>query len=104
MQSSEVRKSLGGLTAMAQTCEKCQGAAAPAAQMRRFEYEGQTLHCLSLVSVCLVCGHCWEDDTYESENLLFEEQAREAASRRRRYSHEHTCAEKVAATTSHRQG
>jgi hypothetical protein len=60
---------------MALQCEKCQGEAVPAAQMRTFEYEGQTLHCLALVSSCMVCGHRWENATYDAENSLFAEQA-----------------------------
>ena len=71
---------------MALQCERCQGAAEPAAQTRIIEYEGQTLHCLALVSSCMVCGHRWEDEKYEAENLLFAEQARAAVSSRPRSS------------------
>ena len=67
---------------MASFCNKCQGAAEPAAQMRTFEYEGQTLRCLSLVSSCIICGHRWEDEMYDAENALFAEQARAAVSSR----------------------
>jgi hypothetical protein len=63
-------------------CEKCQGAAEPAAQLRTFEYEGQTLRCLELVSSCMLCGHRWEDKAYEIENSLFVEQACAEVSRR----------------------
>ena len=73
---------------MALSCEKCQGAAVPAARTRTFEYEGQTLRCLVLVSCCMVCGHQWEDETYESENARFEEEAREAIAQRRHSSRE----------------
>jgi hypothetical protein len=72
---------------MALLCEKCQGPAEPAAQMRTFEYEGQTLQCLALVSSCAVCGYRWEDETYDTENALFAEQARAAASTRHLPSH-----------------
>jgi len=61
---------------MALTCEKCQGAAVPAAETKTFEYKGQTLHCLVLVSSCMVCGHRWEDETYEAENSHHIEEAR----------------------------
>ncbi len=60
---------------MPMPCAKCQGAAEPAAQLRTFEYEGQTLRCLELVSSCTLCGHRWEDEAYEIENSLFVEQA-----------------------------
>lgn len=63
---------------MALSCEKCQGPAVPAARTRTFEYEGQTLRCLVLLSCCMVCGHQWEDDTYNLENARFAEEAREA--------------------------
>ncbi len=77
---------------MASFCDKCQGAAEPAAQMRTFEYEGQTLRCLSLVSSCVVCGYRWEDATYDAENALFAEQARAAVSSRLGSSHDaHIC-------------
>lgn len=69
-------------------CEKCQGLAVPAAQMKTFEYEGQTLRCIYLVSSCMVCGHRWEDEMYEAENLLFAEQARAAVSSRLQSSYE----------------
>ena len=72
---------------MALSCEKCQGPAEPAAQMRTFEYEGQTLQCLAFVSSCAVCGHRWEDQTYDTENALFAEQARIAVSTRRQSLH-----------------
>jgi len=61
---------------MALSCEKCQGAAVPAARTRTFEYEGQTLRCLVLISCCMVCGHQWEDNTYDIENARFAEEAR----------------------------
>ena len=63
---------------MALSCDKCHGAAVPAARTRTFEYEGQTLRCLFLVSCCMVCGHQWEDDTYDIENANFEDEARVA--------------------------
>ena len=67
---------------MALSCEKCQGAAVPAARTRTVECDGQTLRCLVLVSCCMVCGHQWEDDTYEIENARFEEEAREKIAKR----------------------
>ena len=70
-----------GLTGMASLCDKCLGAAEPAAQIKTFEYEGRTLTCLVLVSSCMVCGHRWDDETYEIENSLFAEQARAEVSR-----------------------
>ncbi len=76
------RNPIEGLTGMASLCDKCQGAAEPAAQMKTFEYEGRTLNCLVLVSSCKVCGHRWDDETYEIENSLFAEQARAEVSRR----------------------
>ncbi len=60
---------------MAIPCEKCQGAAEPAAQMKTFEYEGHNLHCLMFVSSCTVCGHRWHDETYEVMNAHHVEQA-----------------------------
>ena len=71
-----------GLTRMASLCEKCQGAAEPAAQLRTFECEGETLRCLELVSSCMLCGHRWEDEAYEIENSQFVEQARAEVLRR----------------------
>jgi hypothetical protein len=71
---------------MASSCEKCQGEAVPAARTRTFEYEGQTLRCLALVSCCMVCGHQWEDDTYNVENARFEEEARVAVVIRRQFA------------------
>lgn len=68
---------------MALSCEMCQGAAVPAARTRTFEYEGQTLRCLVLVSRCMVCGHQWEDDTYDIENARFAEEARVAFASKR---------------------
>lgn len=73
-------------SAITLTCEKCQGAAEPAAQMRTFEYEGQILSCLALVSSCVICGHRWEDDAYAAQNSLFAEQAREAVLNRLQYT------------------
>ena len=64
---------------MASQCEKCQGTAVPAAQMRTFEYEGNTLRCLFLVSSCMTCGHRWQDDMYETVNWQHAERAREVA-------------------------
>lgn len=69
---------------MALSCEKCQGAAVPAARTRTFEYEGQTLRCLVLLSCCMICGHQWEDDTYDIENARFAEEARAAFASKRR--------------------
>jgi len=63
-------------------CEKCQGEAVPAAQMRTFEHEGQSLSCLAFVSNCIVCGHRWQDEMHEAENLRHVEEARAIASRR----------------------
>jgi hypothetical protein len=63
---------------MARTCDKCHGSAEPAAQMRTFEFLGQTVRCLALVSSCIVCGNRCEDDAYEVENALFAAQARAA--------------------------
>jgi hypothetical protein len=56
-------------------CEKCGGAAEPAARMKSFECLGQTVHCLQLISSCVVCGHQWEDNAYGHENERFEQQA-----------------------------
>ncbi len=67
-----------GPIATAKSCEKCHGAAEPAARMGSFVYLGQTVRCLVLVSSCVVCGHQWEDETYEVENEQFAEQARAA--------------------------
>ena len=72
---SQAKQPFNVPTAMPLTCEKCQGAAGPAAQMRTFEYDGQTVRCLALVASCMVCGHRWEDETYEAENALLAEQA-----------------------------
>lgn len=63
---------------MARTCNKCEGTAEPAAHVRTFEYLGQTVRCLALVSSCVVCGFQWEDDTYDVENAAFVEQAQAA--------------------------
>ena len=63
------------------SCEKCQGAAVPAARMRTFEYAGQTLHCLAFASSCIVCGHRWEDERYEAVNLRHVEKACAVATR-----------------------
>lgn len=63
---------------MTRTCEKCHGAAEPAARVRAFEYLGETVRCLNLVSSCIVCGHQWEDDAYDVENAAFVEQAQAA--------------------------
>jgi hypothetical protein len=56
-------------------CEKCGGTAEPAAQLKTFEYEGQTLRCLMFVSSCVVCGHHWKDETYAAANLHHVERA-----------------------------
>ncbi len=56
-------------------CEKCDGAAEPAARMISFEYLGHTVRCLRLFSSCVVCGHHWEDDAYEHENEQFMQEA-----------------------------
>ena len=77
---------------MASFCDKCQGAAEPAAQMRTFAYEGQTLRCISLVSSCIICGYRWEDEAYDAENELFAEQARATISSRLQSPHDaHSC-------------
>ena len=60
---------------MALRCEKCKGTAAVGAQSRTFEYEGQTLHCLTFVSSCTVCGYRWTDERYEDINSLEVERA-----------------------------
>jgi len=73
-----VPHSFKGPIAVANSCEKCHGAAEPAARMRSFDYLGQAAHCLMLVSSCVVCGHQWEDETYEVDNENFAEQARAA--------------------------
>jgi len=73
-----VPHSLEGPIAVTTTCEKCHGAAEPAARMRSCEYLSQTVRCLMLVSSCVVCGHQWEDETYQVENGQFAEQARAA--------------------------
>jgi hypothetical protein len=56
-------------------CEKCDGTAVLAAQMRSFEHKGRNLSCLVFVSSCVVCGHRWEDATHEAENMLRVKQA-----------------------------
>ena len=66
---------------MLMSCEKCHGAAAPAARMRTFEYAGQTLHCLAFASSCIVCGHQWEDERFEAVNLRHFEKACAVATR-----------------------
>ena len=73
-----VPHSFEGPIALAKSCEKCHGAAEPAARTRSFDYLGQAVHCLMLVSSCVVCGHQWEDETYEVDNESFAEQARAA--------------------------
>jgi|SRR5664280_7528 len=77
-----------GLKAMALSCENCQGAAVPAAQMRTFEFEGQPLHCLAFVSSCIVCGLRWEDERYEAANSHHAERARAVATIRQQPPHE----------------
>ena len=64
-------------------CEKCQGEGVPAAQMKTFECEGHTLHCLVFVSSCIVCAHRWKDDRYEAVNLHHFEKACAVATRPR---------------------
>jgi hypothetical protein len=64
---------------MEAVCEKCQGAAGPAAQMKIFEYEGHPLHCIAFVSSCTICGHRWEDPRYTEVNLHHAERACAAA-------------------------
>ena len=56
-------------------CEKCQGAGAPAAEMKTFEHEGQSLHCIAFVSSCAICGHRWEDPRYADANRRHSERA-----------------------------
>jgi len=85
---ANAKKPIEGPAAKPLPCEKCQGEAVPAAQLRTVEYEGQTVRCLALVSSCMVCGHRWEDDMYEAENSLFAEQACAAVSSRLQSSHE----------------
>jgi hypothetical protein len=65
-----------GRVTMPHACERCRGAAEPAARMRTFEYMGQSVRCLMLVSSCVVCGYQWEDEAYGAENELFAQQAR----------------------------
>jgi hypothetical protein len=78
---------------MAIPCEKCQGAAEPAAQTRTFEYNGQSLHCLTFVSSCTLCGHRWEDEAYEAVNAHHVEQACAVATSRQHTPRElHKCA------------
>ena len=60
----------------------------PAAQMKAFEYEGQTLHCLIFVSSCIVCGHRWKDEIHESMNSHHVEEARAVANRRQQTAHD----------------
>ena len=73
-----------GMTLMTLLCEKCGGAAEPAAQLKTFEYEGQSLRCLMFVSSCVVCGHRWKDATYAAANLHHGERARAIAAARHR--------------------
>ena len=73
-----------GLTLMTLLCEKCGGAAEPAAQLKTFEYEGQSLRCLMFVSSCVVCGHHWKDETYAAANLHHVERACAIAAARHR--------------------
>jgi hypothetical protein len=65
-------------------CEHCTSAAEPAAQMRTFECEGQTLHCLMFVSSCRVCGRRWDDARYDAVNLRSAEEARATMARGQR--------------------
>gem|GEM_PF-4670321 len=60
----------------------------PAAQMRTFEHEGQTLHCLAFVSSCIVCGHRWKDEIHEAVNSHHVEEARAVATGRKHASHD----------------
>ena len=60
----------------------------PAAQMRTFEYEGQTLHCLVFVSSCIVCGHRWKDEIHEAVNSHQVEMARAGANSRQQPAHD----------------
>ena len=73
-----------GMTLMTLQCEKCGGAAEPAAQLKTFEYEGQSLRCLMFVSSCVVCGHHWKDETYAAANLHHVERACAIAAARHR--------------------
>ena len=43
--------------------------------MRTFEHNGQSLHCLTFVSSCTLCGHRWKDEAYEAVNAYHVEQA-----------------------------
>jgi hypothetical protein len=52
--------------------------------MRTIECESQTLHCLVLVSSCMVCGYRWEDDSYDAVNSRSVEQARDVVRRKLR--------------------
>ena len=58
----------------------------PAAQLKTFESEGQILRCLVFVSSCMVCGHRWDDESYEEVNLQYELQARANVANRQRTS------------------
>jgi hypothetical protein len=84
----EVHDSFEGPIAVTTTCEMCHGAAEPAARTRSFEYLGEEVHCLMLVSSCVICGHQWEDETYEVENEQFAEQARASVFSRMQASRE----------------
>lgn len=67
---------------MTAPCDCCQSAAEPAAQMKSFEHEGETLHCLVFVSSCMVCGRRWDDERYAAANADQVEQTRAAMLRR----------------------
>jgi hypothetical protein len=73
---------------MASQCEKCQGEAAPAAQMRTFEFEGQILHCLVFVSSCVICGRRWKVEMHEALNSHHVEEACAVANRRQQTAHD----------------
>jgi hypothetical protein len=73
---------------MESLCEKCLGAAVPAAQMKTFEHEGCTLHCLAFVSSCIVCGHRWQDQRYTELNSHHVERACTVATSRSQNAHE----------------
>jgi len=73
---------------MESLCEKCLGAAVPAAQMKTFEHEGRTLHCLAFVSSCIVCGHRWQDPRYTELNSHHVERACTIANGRSQNAHD----------------
>jgi hypothetical protein len=75
-----MRESAGDQMADARICTKCQGQGIRAARLKNFVAEGQDLRCISFVSSCMTCGHCWEDEVHEAQNSHEQERARKVAS------------------------